>query len=155
MHLQLGTWSATQAFVPWLGIEPVTFWFTVWPSIHWATPARATYLLLEREEGREKGRERHPCARDTWIGCLLITPNWSPGPQPRHVPWPGIQPATFQFAGQHSIHWTTAVRAICYMFWNILWNFFYKILAWILLGFVFCFVLFLDRLCTVLESGLF
>ena len=27
--------------VPWLGIEPVTLWFTGRWSIHWATPARA------------------------------------------------------------------------------------------------------------------
>ena len=27
--------------VPQLGIEPVTFWFAGWCSIHWATPARA------------------------------------------------------------------------------------------------------------------
>ena len=26
--------------VPWLGIEPVTLWFTGWRSIHWAAPAR-------------------------------------------------------------------------------------------------------------------
>ena len=35
--------------VPWLGIEPVTLWFTGWHSIHWATPARAPfYSTLER-----------------------------------------------------------------------------------------------------------
>ena len=27
--------------MPWLGIEPVTLWFTSWHSIHWATSARA------------------------------------------------------------------------------------------------------------------
>ena len=27
--------------VPWLGIKPVTLWFTGQHSIHWATPARA------------------------------------------------------------------------------------------------------------------
>ena len=32
-------------------------------------------------------------------------------PQPRPVPWPGIQPATFCFAGQHSTSWATLVRA--------------------------------------------
>ena len=31
--------------VPWLGIKSVTFWFTGWHSIHWATPARAQLLL--------------------------------------------------------------------------------------------------------------
>ena len=32
--------------VPWLGIELVTFRFTGWHSVHWATPARAFWLLL-------------------------------------------------------------------------------------------------------------
>ena len=27
--------------VPWLGIEPVTLWFTGWCSVFWATPTRA------------------------------------------------------------------------------------------------------------------
>ena len=56
--------------------------------------------------GREAEREgeKCQCARDTSIGCLLHTPNWGPGPQPRHVPWPGIKPMTFGFAGQHSVH---------------------------------------------------
>ena len=33
--------GAQPKHVPWLGIEPVTLWFTGWLSIHWATPARA------------------------------------------------------------------------------------------------------------------
>ena len=33
--------------VPWLGIEPATLCFTVWCSIHWATPARARELFLK------------------------------------------------------------------------------------------------------------
>ena len=32
--------------VPWLGIKPVTLWFTGWNSVHWATPARTTYWLF-------------------------------------------------------------------------------------------------------------
>ena len=48
-------------------------------------------------------------------GCLLCAPYWGPGPQPRHVPWLGIEPATLWFAGQHWIHWATPARAL----WNI------------------------------------
>ena len=44
-----------------------------------------------------------------------MCPNWGPGPQPRHVPWLGIQPANLWFTGQHSIHWATQARAI-YLF---------------------------------------
>ena len=39
------------------------------------------------------------------MGCLSHTPNWGPGPHPRHVPWEGIKPASFQSAGRHSAHW--------------------------------------------------
>ena len=28
-------------------------------------------------------------------GCLLHTPYWRPGPQPRHVPWLEIEPGPF------------------------------------------------------------
>ena len=45
-----------------------------------------TYFL-EREEGREKERERNI------DHCLSRVPNWGPGPQPRHVLLPGIEPA--------------------------------------------------------------
>ena len=31
--------------VPWLGIKPVTLWFTGQHSIHWATPARHDEIL--------------------------------------------------------------------------------------------------------------
>ena len=41
----LGTWPTTQAYalMPWLGIEPATLWFAGRHSIHWATPARASF----------------------------------------------------------------------------------------------------------------
>ena len=31
--------------VPWLGIKPVTLWFTGQHSIHWATPAKAVVIF--------------------------------------------------------------------------------------------------------------
>ena len=36
--------------------------------------------------------------------------NRGPAPQPRHVPWPGVEPATFPFAEQPSINQATPVR---------------------------------------------
>ena len=53
------------------------------------------YLLLEMGEGRER--------------------NIRPSPQPRHVPWLGIEPVTFWFKGWCSIHWATSARTI-YLF---------------------------------------
>ena len=42
---QPGTWPTTR-HVPWPGIELLTFWFSGWQSIHWATPAGLkTYFL--------------------------------------------------------------------------------------------------------------
>ena len=59
----------------------------------------------------EGGGEKNLCVRDPSIHCLLHAPNQGPGTQPRHVPWLGIKPATFQFTGQCSIHWATSARA--------------------------------------------
>ena len=102
--------------VAWWRIEPAALWFTGWHSIHWATSARAIihffkrfYLFLERGEGREKGKEGNIFVRGKQISCLF---NRRPGPQPGHVPWPGIKPATFRFAGQCLTHWATSVRAV-------------------------------------------
>ena len=80
------------------------------PSLR-PTPRDFVYFL-ERWEGKVTEGEKHQCARDTLICCLLHGPNWGPGPQPRHVPWLGIEPAAFQFTGWHSICWATPARAL-------------------------------------------
>ena len=71
------------------------------------------YLFIYRERGREGEREgeKHQCVRAPSICCLLLTPSWGPGPQPRHVLWPGIKLVTFQLAGRNSSHWATPARA--------------------------------------------
>ena len=38
-------------------------------------------------------------------GCLSRAPQQRPGPQPRCVPWLGIEPTILWFTGRHSIHW--------------------------------------------------
>ena len=53
---------------------------------------------------KKRGRETSLC------GCLSHAPHRGPGPQPRHAPWLGIEPATLWFPGQHSIHWATPAR---------------------------------------------
>ena len=45
------------------------------------------------------------------MGCLSHAPTWGLGLKPRHVPWQGIEPVTFQFADQCSIHRVTPARA--------------------------------------------
>ena len=77
-------------------------------------------------------------------GCLLCSPDWGPGLQPRHVPWLGIKLAILWFAGRHSIHWATPARAqlffiLCVSVWCfsllVLYNFFL------------CFLYFILKLC--------
>ena len=69
------------------------------------------YLFLDRGEGREYERERNishlplECARTGGLN-----------PQPRHAPWPGIEPVIFCFVGECSTDWATSVRAICWLF---------------------------------------
>ena len=55
------------------------------------------FFLREGKGRRKRGRETSMC------GWLLYTPYWGPSPQPRHVPWLGIELVTLWFAGRHSI----------------------------------------------------
>ena len=63
--------------------------------------------FIFRERRWEGERERNI---NVWL--LLAHPYWGPGPQPRHVPWLGIEPVTLCFTGWHSIHWATPARAL-------------------------------------------
>ena len=62
------------------------------------------FFFLERGKGRKTSMSERNI---TSISCLSHAPNQGPGPQPRHVPWLGIEPATFHSAGQYSIHGAT------------------------------------------------
>ena len=73
-------------------------------------PICLKYFIIFRQSGREGEREGGEREGEKESGCLLSTP-WGPGPQPRHVPWLGIEPATLWFTGRHSIHWATPARA--------------------------------------------
>ena len=70
------------------------------------------YLFIFREKGREGERQGEISVWERNINWLLLAtcPNWGPGPQLMHVPWPGIELAIFHFAGWHPIHWATPVR---------------------------------------------
>ena len=54
------------------------------------------YCVLERKGGERK-RER-----ETLTGYSRMCPNQGLNPQPRHVPWLGIEPATLCCTGQRS-----------------------------------------------------
>ena len=64
------------------------------------------YLFLERVDGKEKEGEKHQ-----GVVASQAPPCWGPGPQPRHVPWLGIELASLWFAGPCSVHWATPARA--------------------------------------------
>ena len=64
---------------------------------------------------REGEKQRLPEIHWSLIGYLSHTPNWGPGPQPRHVPWLGIELATLWFTGWRSIHWATPAREVFFM----------------------------------------
>ena len=63
------------------------------------------FVFREGKGERKRGRLISMCS------CLSCTPYWGSGPQSRHVPWLGIEPATFRFAGWHSTHWSAQARA--------------------------------------------
>ena len=78
-------------------------------SVH--IPICFLFFSVIFREGKGE-RETAMCERNISVWhTLLHTPTWGPGPQPRHVPWPRIEPATLLFAGQCSIHWATPARA--------------------------------------------
>ena len=78
----------------------------------WIFKKDFVYLLLEKEEGRKKERERNIDMLERHQSVAFpVPPVWGPAPRPRHVPWLGIKPVTFRFTGQRSIHWATPARA--------------------------------------------
>ena len=59
------------------------------------------YLILVKGVGREKKRKRNINVREKHQSVASrVHHNQGPNPQPRHVPRPGIEPATFCFAGR-------------------------------------------------------
>ena len=66
---------------------------------------RTCLLNSERRERRKRERKKHQAV------ASHAHPNQGPNLQPRHVPWLGIEPATFCFARQCPTHWATPARA--------------------------------------------
>ena len=60
-----------------------------------------TFYLFVFRGGEERGRNTK-CERN--IYRLPLARPQGPGLQLSHVPWPGIEPATFRFARQRSTH---------------------------------------------------
>ena len=97
LYLLCQTNSHTYLLKTVMYLSPVTLALTSFSSMGFFL---IIYLLIFRKSGRKEGRE-------TSIGCPSHAPYWGPGPQPRHVPWLEIKPATLWFTGWYSIHWAT------------------------------------------------
>ena len=83
--------------------------------------------LRERKGERKRGREILICV------CFSCTLYWGPGPQPRHVPWLGIEPARADFTSWLLIHifllpLTRYLLLLCYII-----NYSLAILNWLCL----------------------
>ena len=127
--LPVGTWLATQACAltelnqqPF-GLQPVLnpLSYTSQGKIYFYLSFLKDFIYFRGEGKRDIN----------WLP--LSHPQLRPGLQCRHVPWQGIELATFWFAGQCPTHWTTPVRAhllffpcpcplksFCVLFWGVL-----------------------------------
>ena len=74
------------------------FWQTFKMYLFIYLHPRTHLLTLEGKRGRETGQ--HWCDRKTLMAACCMHPNQGPNPQPRHVPWPGVEPVTFHLAKQ-------------------------------------------------------
>ena len=65
-------------------------------------------MILEREEGIERKRERDISVRKKcqWVASHTLS-YWGLNSQPRHVPWPGIEPPTFWLWNNAPTNWAT------------------------------------------------
>ena len=68
------------------------------------------FIYLFRKGGKKRGREILMWEKHRVV-ALYQCPKWVPNLPPRHVPCPGIERTTFQFADQHPTKWATLVRA--------------------------------------------
>ena len=69
------------------------------------------YLFVFRWREMEGEREGNIYAGEKhWWAASCMGPDWRPVLQPRHVPCPGMELATFHFVGWHPVNWATPVR---------------------------------------------
>ena len=134
VHTLTRDWTCNLGYVPWLGIEPTTFWCIGWRSNQLSHLARTivprffvffffniSLIYFQREEKGGGKRER-----ETSMWLPLTCPQMGSSLQPRDVPRLGVQPGTLWSTGQHSIYWATPARAGPCCFLNIYFILFFK-----------------------------
>ena len=94
--------------------------------LYYSFQKSAFFLILiqghtDFRKGGKKG-EKYWCEKETSIDFLSYVPRLGLNPQPRHVPWLGIQPMTFWSAGPHSNqlrHTGRAQKSTFYVFHSL------------------------------------
>ena len=81
-------------------------------------------LILEREEGGERERERNINVREKHRSVAShVHPNQGSTPQPRFVPWLEIEPSTFWCMGKRSNQLSyTSQGLLLFFFFFFCWN---------------------------------
>ena len=91
------------------------------------------YLFLKRVERREKERDRNISVREKHLLVASCTcPDQGLNPQPRHVPWPGMDPVIFHFVERCPHNWVTLIRAYIKLFYSFTFPITSIIPLWIL-----------------------
>ena len=80
------------------------------------------FLEKGREGGKEGGKPRAiACQVVCHTGPESPSPNQGPNPQPRCMPWQGIELVTFHFVGRHPTNWATSVKVPLTSMITLLW----------------------------------
>ena len=115
------------------------------------------FIVYFRERGREGEREgeKHWCERETSIGCLLYAPDWEPNLQPRHVPWLGIELATFLSARWHQSTEPHQLGHLLFLLKSYLYLKKKKLLTWEIRGWIRREEIFLGRISCRVHLSLY
>ena len=116
MKLRIGKPVETDSICPGPGGESSGKWLLKGMRLPFFK--KILFIFWERGGEGEREGEKHQ------LVASRVSPTGGLGLQPGHVPWLGIKLATFQFAGQCSIHWATPATA-CVSFCDnihITWN---------------------------------
>lgn len=90
-------------------------------------------ILFNRERGREgEGEGENRCVKEAFIVCLSYLPthprNQGPGPQPRNVPWLGMEPPVCRLAVNPRSHASQGKNFLKHWMWRnnrvLCWLFF-------------------------------
>ena len=103
MHFEWQLFFFQYDFILLLATHYLTYLLLIYSSVCLSIYL-SIYLFIYLFGERIREGEKHWCERETSVGCHCMCPDWGHNLQPRHVPWLGIEPMTFQFTGWESSH---------------------------------------------------